>query len=252
MSATNRGGERVTADNYPTPSWCVRRLLEAVDLPTGLWIDPCAGDGAIVRAANTFFEAPVLSWNTIELRRTKQTARVREIPNVRHAVFGDFLTCGIDVRWRRSEVPFRVCITNPPYSLAEEVIGRSLDLAEWVVMLLRLNFLASEDRVSFMRSMPPDVYVLPNRPSFRRFKSVDKKTGKPRITSSDASEYAWFVWPPERQRAAGRVSVLSPTPLEDRRLTGAAARPYTRPCQLLRPRNGQQENHGRQVEPVEA
>ena len=25
-------------DYYPTPAWCVRRLLEAVDLPGGRWL----------------------------------------------------------------------------------------------------------------------------------------------------------------------------------------------------------------------
>ena len=40
------GGPR---EDYPTPRWCVDRLLERVDLPGGEWLEPCAGHGAIVR-----------------------------------------------------------------------------------------------------------------------------------------------------------------------------------------------------------
>jgi hypothetical protein len=44
MSSTNRGAAREPADNYPTPSWCVRRLLEAVELPPGRWLEPACGE----------------------------------------------------------------------------------------------------------------------------------------------------------------------------------------------------------------
>jgi hypothetical protein len=53
-----------------------------------------------------------------------------------------------------------------------------------------------------MRARTPDVYVLPNRPSF---------TGG----STDSIEYAWFVW---RTRAArsGTIRVLAETGREER------------------------------------
>jgi len=62
-------------------------------------------------------------------------------------------------------------------------------------MLLRLNFLASERRQEWMKTDTPDVYVLPNRPSFR---------GK----GSDATEYAWFVWD---TFSTGRIFILDLT-----------------------------------------
>lgn len=87
MTATGRGAERVDLDAYPTPSWCVRRLLEAVDLPLELpaergtlthgtrgarWLEPCAGDGAIIRAANAYCtaagKAAEIFWHANELR----------------------------------------------------------------------------------------------------------------------------------------------------------------------------------------
>ena len=52
MSATNRGAVRNEHDFYPTPAWCVHRLLEAVPLPAGRWLEPCVGDGAKIGRAH--------------------------------------------------------------------------------------------------------------------------------------------------------------------------------------------------------
>ena len=66
MSSTNRGGKRQDLDVYPTPAWVVDRLLEVVDFPGGRWLEPCAGDGAIMRAVNAW-RADV-RWDACELR----------------------------------------------------------------------------------------------------------------------------------------------------------------------------------------
>lgn len=67
-----------------------------------------------------------------------------------------------------------------------------------MAILLRLNFLGTEGRSAFMREHAPDVYVLPNRPSF---------TG----TKTDSIEYVWFVWPGARRRRSGKMQVLDVT-----------------------------------------
>jgi hypothetical protein len=95
---------------------------------------------------------------------------------------------------------FYVVITNPPYNQALEFVETSMRWGRIVVMLLRLNWIASAKRHAFVRDHPPDVYVLPNRPSF---------TGK----GTDATEYAWFVW----GMGGGRIEVLDLTPLDERR-----------------------------------
>ena len=58
-----------------------------------------------------------------------------------------------------------------------------------------MNFLGSQKRAAFMRAFPPDVYGLPRRPSF---------TGG----GTDATEYAWLVWTPERNRPSGSLRIL--------------------------------------------
>jgi hypothetical protein len=194
MSATNRGGQRTPADFYPTPAWCVWRLLEARALPGGRWLEPCAGTGAIVQAVQD--HRTDVQWTTIELREAcRETLTGLDCRPTVH--IRDFVEHG-------DEALYDVVITNPPYSCAQQVLTRAMALAPTVVMLLRLNFLASAGRAGFMREHPPDVYVLPNRPSF---------DGK----GTDSIEYAWFVWRPTLERHSGEMRVLAPTPLQERR-----------------------------------
>lgn len=203
MSATGRGGERIASDNYPTPAWCVHRLLEVCPLPLASlgvrrWLEPCAGDGAIMRAVDTFLrpeDRP--SWTAVEIRP--------EAAELIPARDGDLVHVGDFLRDAPPSGPFITIITNPPYSLAMEFIQRSFDLAPgaFIVMLLRVNFAASAARSTFMREFPPDVYVLPNRPSFTN-------------GGTDATEYAWFVWPPIRRRTHGSFRVLATTSKEER------------------------------------
>jgi hypothetical protein len=189
MSSTNRGGQRNPADYYPTPAWCVDRLLDAVALPGGRWVEPAAGDGAIIRAVNA--RVPGVAWTCHELRAECEPALLA-LPGVEAVHVGSYL---------HTAAPLAdVIITNPPFSLARDFVAASLPRARYVAMLLRLNFLSSGERANLMRSNAPDVYVLPNRPSF---------SGGGR---TDSVEYAWFVWPEERGRSAGKVQVLAETP----------------------------------------
>lgn len=194
MSSTNRGGKRSPADYYPTPAWCVHRLLdERLFLPGKHWHEPCAGDGAIIRAVN---ERREVEWSATELREECRADLEPLTP--RGLTIGDFTQAAYP------PAKYDVIITNPPFSIARQIIEASLERALVVVALLRLNFLASEKRADLMRTNAPDVYVLPNRPSF---------TGE----GTDSIEYAWFVWGSHRRRNWGFVKVLAPTPAAERR-----------------------------------
>ncbi len=191
MSSTNRGRARHRADNYPTPSWCVRRLLEVVALPReGRWLEPCAGDGAIIRAT-----PPGPTWTAMELRPECEPL-LEPMVGAAQTHLGDFLASPPSGK-------FDVVLTNPPYGSAQAFVEQARRRADHVVMLLRLNFLASATRAPFMRETLPDVYVLPNRPSF---------TGK----GTDSIEYAWFHWH-DHGRPAGWVRVLADTSVAERR-----------------------------------
>jgi len=194
MSATNRGAERVARDAYETPSWCVHRLLERLELPGGLWLEPCAGSGAIIEAVADMRSD--VKWNAIEVREEcrrplswVQLSGLLEGP----PVIRDYLSMSV------ARSSYKVIFTNPPFSSAVAFLTKALEEAEHVVFLLRLNFLASQERWQLFQDAVPDVYVLPNRPSF---------DGE----GTDATEYAWFHWGVHRYRRSGRISVLNPTP----------------------------------------
>lgn len=194
MSATNRSDVRRPDDFYETPAWCVRRLLEAVDLPGGVWIEPSAGHGAIIKAVNAIRSD--VRWAGFEIR---PEAREHLDPLVFNhgSVNMDFLK----TNWLDTPA---VVIGNPPYSQAMEFVTHALYSGAYVAFLLRLNFLGSDKRSAFMRGHMPDVYVLPNRPSF---------TGG----GTDAIEYAWMVWPPNHERYIGHSQVLKETSRQERR-----------------------------------
>lgn len=198
MSATNRGAERIENDAYETPRWVVDRLLEGLELPAGHWVDPCAGSGEIVRAVNA--RRNDVRWSTVELRDCCEDS-LRTIGGLCRVEIGDFFTLP---NWRNAVSPngdIDVVIMNPPYSEAERFIRFCYELSPVVVALLRLNFLASGERREWLNSFMPDVFVLPNRPSFR---------GRPgfRASASDSTEYAWMIWERGARRSRGLVQVL--------------------------------------------
>lgn len=194
MSSTKRGKSvRAESDNYQTPIWSVHRLLEQVPLPAGRWADPGAGTGNLVRAVNMFRRD--VEWKTYELRE-----ECREMLEAAEGspTIGSFLDPGLHPE------PCDVVFMNPPYGLAQEFVEKSLTFAGKVVALLRLNYLGASKRNGFMRERCPDVYVLPNRPSFT-------ETGK-----TDSIEYAWMIWDAKRPQAQGILRVLADTPKAER------------------------------------
>lgn len=221
MSATGRsvaagtGYERHPDDDFATPYWCTRAILPFLrftDATKGAF-DPCCGSGAILDVASERWKAK----RGIEINHDRaMAARVKG----HFVVRADTLTHP----WPDVDVG----ITNPPYSLAMEIILRSMDLARRIdfAFLLRLNFLGSQKRAAFHKEHPADIYPLPKRPEFVLSVSCKKKkecgwgvtipflpTGvlsSPKPTacgqcdgpvvssSSDATEYGWFVWGPGR------------------------------------------------------
>lgn len=203
MSATNRGPRRGGPDDFfVTPGWCVHRLLDAWRPRPGWLVEPGAGDGALIRAVDTGLAEPQ-EWVAIECRATARGALEKASSRMVVSI-ADFLT------WEpEPEHAARVStvVTNPPFYLCEEFIRRSAflfpdaDLA----FLVRLGFLASAKRVPLWRELgAPDVYVLPNRPSF----TADGAT--------DSSDYAWIVLPGDDVRSCGVFRVLPQTPFEER------------------------------------
>jgi hypothetical protein len=220
MSATNRGTDRVQHDAYSTPAWAVHRLLEVCNLPGGVWLEPCAGEGAIIDAVGEARNGYGIEWAACELRDVKPHPCV---PEWHTRSYLDVEFDGVDV-----------IITNPPYGLAFEIAQKAVREAPVVALLLRLNWLASSERATWLRAHTPSVYVLPDRPAFvasiacsnrrlcgwRELMPLDAPwprtcpscSAKTTRTTTDATDYAWFVW----GLGAPTVQVLAPTPLAER------------------------------------
>lgn len=197
MSATGRKRkdapptEVAAFEFYPTPRPTVLSLIDSplLALPGGHWIEPCAGSGRINSTVNS--RRSDVRWTLVEIDpRHEATLRatMRDVDDL--LPFGDFVIR----EWLHPRAD--VCIFNPPFSHAIAFVEAAFDRASWVVMLQRTNWIAPA-RASWLRLHCPDVYSLEVRPSF----SGDGST--------DAAEYAWFVWPPgERDRRTGRIAML--------------------------------------------
>jgi hypothetical protein len=207
MSATGRnkpGRERRDADFYPTPAWCTRAIMPHV----GFYprhtnrllavLDPCCGDGAILDVLKDEFGAS--TWGVeLDYERACAAGKKHDHQDFRKVSHGDALS----ESWPEH---VDLVITNPPFALASEFVSRFISLftaketGELRIdgaFLLGLNFATSAARASFHRGFPSDLYILPKRPSF---------TGDGK---SDMSDYAWFVFGPNR---GGRWKVLEVDP----------------------------------------
>lgn len=209
MSSTKRGGKRSPADVYPTPAWCVHRVLEALPLPSGRWLEPGVGNGDIVKAV--LERGTQAQFTGFDIRETKLIKSPATSAHLGDFFVGNILKPEGLLAELIGGPKFDVSIGNPPFRLAAEFINFSMKVALHTVMLLRLNYLGSDMRAEFMHTTCPDVFVLPNRPSFR-----PSKRG---LLTTDSIEYGWFYWGPEetRQKVMGRLQVLKTTPKEERR-----------------------------------
>lgn len=206
MSSTKRGKNREKKDNYPTPSWVVDRFLDRVDLPAGEWLEPGAGDGAIIRAVNA--RRTDVRWTAIDIRDECREALMSCVGQEGSIILSNFLDPSSLPQGKRFSVGFG----NPPFILAQEFIERAREVCDVVALLLRLNFLGSERRRDWFAKNMPDSYVLPNRPPFETSAGTEERSKR----STDSCEYAWMVWRAGEERSRGSIEILDSTPKQIR------------------------------------
>lgn len=180
MSSTNRGAVRHGADYYVTPISAVKAFLAQWKPKIKLnWamLDPCAGgdDNNLMSYPEALKHYMGETWEKCNLHITTLDKR----PDSRADIIHDYLT------WEPNR-KFDLIITNPPFSIALDVIKKSLELCEeggYVVMLQRLNFMGSRERSQwFKEMMPHSIYVHSKRMRFLG------------TTNTDSIEYAHFIW----------------------------------------------------------
>jgi hypothetical protein len=167
-TAADRGPEL-----YETPPEATHALLAHEMLPQRLW-EPAAGRGAIVRV----------------LRAAGHTVLSTDLHDHPGAEPWDVDQTGLHFLKPLKGIPeIGAIVTNPPFSLAQEFVDRSLQYAPMCCMLLRLVFLESESRHDwFKRVGLRRVHVFSNRLPFMH---RDGWSG-PRSTSTTA--FAWFIF----------------------------------------------------------
>ena len=164
MSRTN--GAVIARELYPTPDAVVDALMNVVEFRRDdMFLEPCFGEGAI------YHKVPLPA---------KQKARAEISLGI------DYLSTEFGVK--------DVIITNPPFSLTEEFIEKSMsELAPdgTLIYLQRLNYLGSIKRIPFWNRVgfPNKTPIIVPRPRFVN-------------NGSDSCEYSWFIWD-----RGGRVSL---------------------------------------------
>jgi hypothetical protein len=158
-------------DDFPTPPWATRALCEFLlpktDLAGQTCLEPACGRGYMARPLAEYFA----------------NVEGADAYHYGFAPVRDFLSYPYEAGshdW---------VITNPPFRLAEEFVGRALTVARrGVAILARSVFLESSGRYEaiFSRSPPS---------AFAQFvERVPMVKGRLDRKASTATGYAWLIW----------------------------------------------------------
>ena len=197
MSSTNRSNARDLhyADYYITPQQSIRDFLDVflkdewIDLSSQkhIILDPCAWWDK----DNDMSYPAVLFEYGADYNKTI-TNDIREDSPATYNL--DFLD---KTNW--TVYLYDMVITNPPFNIAQDIINRALEVTkEWgyVIMLLRLNYFWTKDRIPFWKNnMPIRAYVHSKRMNF-----ITKEQQQKRIDAWlkkltwDSIEYMHCVW----------------------------------------------------------
>jgi hypothetical protein len=163
---------RDSPDDFPTPPWATRGLIEHILgdhklLLQKSCLEPACGAGHMARVLAEYFGSVASS----------------DAYDYGYGEVRDFLTARIKSR------SFDWVITNPPFRLSEEFVMRALDVAkEGVAILARTVFIESIGRYrNLFEHMPPS--------KFAQFtERVPMVKGRLDQSATTATSYAWLVW----------------------------------------------------------
>ena len=181
--------ERSAEDYYATPPAEVENILNVLKLPLNKQtiLEPCCGGGHMVTGITNYiynqnYDSKL--WKIIATDIKDRKKLLREI-DYKAGLQYDFIsdnypyTANIDY-----------IIMNPPFSLIEPFVMKSLGIAnKGVLMFGRLQFLEGEKRyTNILKECPPsDIYVYVDRINLH-------KNGDPSIKVGAVQAYAWYYW----------------------------------------------------------
>ena len=157
---------------FQTPDWAVIIYLDAwaptINPPTNI-LEPAAGGRALLGPLRRAWPNATIDPRDIELQPGDEGI-------VKQSNFW------LDDAPER----FDLCISNPPFSIAETFVRQSLTKVRawgYVSMLLPLGFLCSQERAGFRAEvgLPLETWALASRPSFKG-------------NGTDSRDCGWMVW----------------------------------------------------------
>jgi hypothetical protein len=166
-----RAENKKSLDDFPTPLWATRALIEKVIGPETVremsCLEPACGRGHMAVALAEYFS----------------TTEASDVFDYGFSAVADFLKA------KRPERSVDWVITNPPFRLAEDFIIHALPMVRvGVAMLVRTVFIESVGRYERLFQPIPPTYVAQFTERVPMVKGrVDKK-------ASTATGYAWVVW----------------------------------------------------------
>jgi hypothetical protein len=179
---------RNSPDDFPTPPWATRALLERVLKSRGhvaldTCLEPACGAGHMAKTMKDYF-------------RFVESSDAYEYGYGRIV---DFLTEPYEPK------SFDWVITNPPFRLAEEFVTESFKVArKGVAILARTVFLESVGRYrSIFQCNPPSVFA-------QFVERVPMVKGRLDKRASTATGYAWFIWELDREEVGQTELVWIP------------------------------------------
>lgn len=180
-----RTESRDSLDDFPTPKWATRALMEEVFDPKSFeglscW-EPTCGRGYMAATLAEYF----------------RTVRSSDIHDYGCGEAFDFLSLSTDAATPNDHPDW--IVTNPPFRLGEEFVRRALRLAKsGVAMLVRTGFIEGSGRYErLFKNRPPSCVA-------QFVERVPILRGRVDPRASTATGYCWLIW---------QTGVVAPTRL---------------------------------------
>lgn len=167
-----RAEPRDSLDDFPTPPWATRALIEHVIHDKGVLarmscLEPACNRGFMSRALEEVF-AEVIS---------------QDVFPYGYGMVGDF------IKSLKTDRSVDWVITNPPFRLAEDFISQGLNISRHgVAMLTRTTFIESVGRYERLFSINPPTKIV------QFVERVPMVKGRLDRKASTATGYCWLVW----------------------------------------------------------
>lgn len=170
-------------DDFPTPPWATRALIEHVIAPSRYEREMMAKKSVWEPACNRGYMAKPLAEYFGRVYRSD----IHDYGWDGQEAVKDFLFPG-------SEFPVIAkqgvswVISNPPFRLAAQFVKRSLEVTGNVAMIVRTSFLEGSERYNTLfKDTPPDIVA-------QFCERVPMVKGRHDPAASTATSYAWLVW----------------------------------------------------------